>query len=491
MGIAEKIDDFISIFSPMTALKRKSARTAYNKVPTWRNSADWMPIDGKGEQLNAPSRDLARRKARDLERNSLVVNAVINAMTRNVVGKGFNLQVRSSNKAWNNQVEALWKDWCRPGNCEITGKFSLKDVLKLIERRKLVDGGMIVLKTYEKDAKVPYKLQLIEVDDLNSGGLIQADNGNMIVNGIEVNKFGKPIAYYMKQACYDNFNQSEPQRFDAKDVFFLVNHTRPTELREMSPMANSLSDIHDLDEFMEAVAFKEKTAAAIVAWITTPKDVGMSIGRSMVNDVNTPPPPQEERIKPGSAKRLNPGEDVKPMIPNGQVSELNSYNTITQRNVAAGKGLSYEMVSRDVSQVTYSSARQNLIEDWKTIEEEQTYLIEHFLDFIFEDVVNSAILKGTLQPPRDFYSNTDYMKHEFIGVAMPWIDPQKEATANQIMLATGQITLKELYARRGKDWEEELEQLSQEQEMLQKAGLAQQKGDDGNGENNGSENNDD
>ena len=83
------------------------------------------------------------------------------------------------------------------------------------------------------------------------------------------------------------------------------------------------------------------------------------------------------------------------------------------------------------------------------------------------------------------------MKHEFIGVAMPWIDPQKEATANQIMLSTGQITLKELYARRGKDWEDELEQLAQEQELLQKAGLVQQKGDDGDGENNGSENNDD
>ena len=59
------------------------------------------------------------------------------------------------------------------------------------------------------------------------------------------------------------------------------------------------------------------------------------------------------------------------------------------------------------------------------------------------------------------------------------------------MLSTGQITLKELYARRGKDWEDELEQLAQEQELLQKAGLVQQKGDDGNGENNGSENNDD
>ena len=63
--------------------------------------------------------------------------------------------------------------------------------------------------------------------------------------------------------------------------------------------------------------------------------------------------------------------------------------------------------------------------------------------------------------------------------------------ANQIMLSTGQITLKELYARRGKDWEDELEQLAQEQELLQKAGLVQQKGDDGDGENNGSENNDD
>lgn len=103
--------------------------SAYESVPTWRNSSDWLPTDGKGEAINAPSRDLARSKARHLERNSELVNSILNAFERNVVGKGFNLQVRTDDAEWNNEVEDLWAEWCRPGNCDVTGRFCMTEIL--------------------------------------------------------------------------------------------------------------------------------------------------------------------------------------------------------------------------------------------------------------------------------------------------------------------------------------------------------------------------
>lgn len=148
------------------------------------------------------------------------------------------------------------------------------------------------------------------------------------------------------------------------------------------------------------------------------------------------------------------------------------------RQISAGHGLSYEMVSRDVSQVNYSSARQNLLEDWKVFEQEQQFLIDHFLDFVFEDVVLSAILSGRIpvdKVPRDFYKNTSkYLKHEFIGQGLPWIDPYKEALANKLMLETGQTNLKEIFAKKGKDWEEELDQAANEAVKKLAAGIQQE-----------------
>ena len=119
---SERIDSVIGFFSPQLALKRKAYRNAlrateaYKDVPPWRNSAGWYPTDGSAEALNSPNRDLARRKARHLERNSEIVNSILNAFERNVVGKGFNLQVRTEDQDWNNLLEELWSEFSRPGN---------------------------------------------------------------------------------------------------------------------------------------------------------------------------------------------------------------------------------------------------------------------------------------------------------------------------------------------------------------------------------------
>ena len=111
--VGERIDNAISLFFPKWGFERKQARallrvsSTYDNLPTWRGSADWMPSDGKAENLNAMDRDLARAKARHLERNSEIVNSILNALSRNVVGNGFNLQVRSANDEWKSAVEEL------------------------------------------------------------------------------------------------------------------------------------------------------------------------------------------------------------------------------------------------------------------------------------------------------------------------------------------------------------------------------------------------
>ena len=90
----------------------------------------------------------------------------------------------------------------------------------------------------------------------------------------------------------------------------------------------------------------------------------------------------------------------------------------------------------------------------------------------------SAILSGRIpadKVPRDFYQNTSkYLKHEFIGQGLPWIDPYKEALANKLMLETGQTNLKEIFAKKGKDWEEELDQAANEAVKKLAAGIQQE-----------------
>ena len=78
-------------------------------------TGNWAPVDGSGEQVNGLSRDLVRNRARDLERNSDDVGAVIDAMERGIVGNGIQLQAKivgpdgKDDEDLNDEIEELWR----------------------------------------------------------------------------------------------------------------------------------------------------------------------------------------------------------------------------------------------------------------------------------------------------------------------------------------------------------------------------------------------
>lgn len=488
----ERLDRLIAFFNPSAGLKRMGARAqlrfaqGYEAAAPWRNSANWFPADGRAEGINRHGRRFLRAKARYLERNSEIVNSILNAYQRNTVGKGFNLQVKTDNADWNSLVEKVWREWCKPGNCDVTGQYSLTEILAMIVRRKIVDGGSVLVKTLDSKAKIPFQLQLREVDDIDAFGQIK-NGDNPIVDGIEVNAYGRPIAFYLRKYDLVTLAQIKSERIPADRVYFLFDKERPSQVREVTRLARTIEKVNDLDEFMAASLFKEKIGAAVAVYITNSNTAAGTIGRGAAAGSGKVPGGKQDalRIDMGGIKYLNPGEDVKTLVPSGQASELETFNQSLLQQIAAGQGLSYEQVTRDVSRVNYSSARQNLLEDWKVFAAEQKFLIDHFLDSVLQEVIMSAILKGYIparEVPAGFWDDPDeFLKHEFIGPTMPWIDPYKEALANQIMLDSYQMTLQEYCAKTGRDYEDVMKQITAESELKRKIAetlTPPQKGDD-------------
>lgn len=163
---------------------------------------------------------------------------------------------------------------------------------------------------------------------------------------------------------------------------------------------------------------------------------------------------------------LQPGEDVKAVNPSNTGSSAKDFITSQLRLVGSGQGLSYEAISRDMSQVNYSSARQGLLEDQKTYKEMQDFLIDHFLNEVYEEFLNAAILNKNINI-KDFYKNKrKYLKHNWIPAGWGWIDPLKEVKANQTAIDSNIDTLARVCAERGEDWREVIEQRARETEYL-------------------------
>ena len=141
-----------------------------------------------------------------------------------------------------------------------------------------------------------------------------------------------------------------------------------------------------------------------------------------------------------------------------------------QRLIGGGQGISYETAARDMSETTYSSARQASIEDEATFGEE-IELLQDVMSEIYETFLISAILAGKITIP-DFWEHKElYLGHEWVASPKKWIDPKKESEANATALQSGQKTFKQIAAEQGVDWKRQLEDMAEVQEYAAQLGV--------------------
>lgn len=473
------LDRAIGLLSPEWAYKRASWRTAlernfYDSGSSNRPNGQWTTVNATAEQTDQGQRDIIRARARDLERNSDIAESILGPMERNVVGTGIRVQAKvqkedgTEDEELNQKIEELWEEWCRARNCDITGQQSFTEMQAMAIRRLVVDGGIIFVKVYTKDGIVPFSLQAREVDELDTSmNSIPGARGNRVVSGVEMNEYNKPVAYWLKKYTPDGFWTGQSERISAERVIFPWKKNRPTQIREMSPLAKTLPRVRDVNEFVEAVSVKERILACLAVFVTKVAPAG--IGRNVKVDQQSGY--QTKSISPGMIHDLQPGESITPVNPSGQSSNAKDFISIQQRLAGAGQGLSYEAISRDMSQVNYSSARQGLLEDQRTYSMWQQFLTEHFCKEVYTEFLISAVIAKKLDI-KDFWQNKQkYLRHKWISPGWSWIDPLKETNANQKALDSGQNTLERICAEQGLDWKDVAKQRAKEIKTFRELGI--------------------
>lgn len=470
------LDSVIFFLSPIRGAKREAWRRYGEEIRHYdagdygRLNSGWYATNSSGEMTDRMYRATVRARARDLERNSDIMNSVTGAYKRNVIGSGFQLQANTGDQKKNKELENLWSKWCKARNCDVTGTQSLNQILRMAVVRKKIDGGILFVKRYTKEGIVPFQLQMMEVDELDSMISTPANSKNRIVGGIEYNQYNKPVAYYFRQYGIDGFSIGETVKIPAKDVIFYFSKRRPSQIREMSDMTPTVTRIRDTNEFMTAVSVKERIAACLSVFIKKSLPP-IGIGRAGSNAANAGQHSYDGKtLTPGMIKELNAGDEVQVVNPTGQAIDATSYTKLQQRLIGSGQGLSYEATSRDMSETNYASARQGMIEDEMTYQEEEEAILE-IMDEIYETFVISCVLAGNISLNNFWNKKDDYMKHGWVKQPKKWIDPLKESSATKTALNTGQKTYKQIAAEAGKDWRQQIDDTAEVIEYARQKGV--------------------
>lgn len=464
------LDNMIGWLSPAAGYRREAYRKALEEARSYdaanyeRLNANWRVLNESAEMTDRYDRETIRARARDLERNSDIMNSVTGAYKRNVFGAGYRLRANSGDEKIDQQIEKMWKIWCKKKNCDVTCTQNFNAMMRMAIQRKKIDGGILFLKRYTKDAFLPFQLQLLEVDELDSTSITPKQKGNKVVGGVEYNSYNRPVGYFIRQYDIDGITITDPIYIKADDIIFYFTKKRPSQIREISDMTPTITRIRDTNEFMRAVSVKERILACLSVFIkrALPQS-GIGVGRgSSLGDAGESRQYnyQGKMLTPGMIQYLNPGDEAQAITPTGQATDAAGYIKQEIRLIGSGQGLSYETTSRDMSQSNYSSARQAMIEDDLTYAEEKDQLID-IMDEIYESFVEALVLSGKIAI-RDFWGNKEaYLEHSWIQAPKRWIDPAKEANANKTALNTGQKTWADLASENGKDWKEQIDEIAE------------------------------
>ncbi len=472
------IDNIVGAFSPKVACEREAWRRQLDEMKNYdagtygRRNANWYAFNESAEMTDRYNRDVIRARARDLERNSDIAQSVIRAYRRNVIGKGFTLQAKTPKPEINKQLEALWKQWCKAVNCDVTGTQNFNQMCRMSIDRIKVDGGILFIKRYTNEGIVPFQLQAIEVDELDTTQTAPKKVGNKVVGGIEYNGYNKAIGYYIKQYDIEGYQIKDAVYVPAKDVIFIFTKHRPSQVREISDLAPTISRIRDINEFVTAVSVKERIAACLAVFIKKALPNGNAFGRNTVTmGADGKVDYTGKSLTPGMIKEMGPGDEIQVVDPKSAANDATGFLKLQYGLIGAGQGLSYEATSRDMSQTNYASARQGNIEDECTYAEEVELLQERFMAEVYETFVISCYLAGAVNMPGFWDKKAEYLAHEWVAAPKKWIDPAKESTANMVALKTGQKTFKQIAAENGKDWKAQIDDMAEVLEYGKERGI--------------------
>jgi len=469
MGVRSAILGWLQRGTPEQA--KPVRRRMYEGAKFSRLTADWVTGNTSADSEVYGSAQKLRDRARQLCRDNDYARQALRAIEGNVVGQGipFQAQVRMQrgggrlDATINDQIELAWKRWTKARYCHTGGKLTFHDIERLVIRACAESGEVFVrvVKQSFGGSPVPLALEVLEADLLDDGLNGRSQQGNEIRMGVEVDTWGRPVAYHFLAYHPGDYQFSNQQistqrhkRVPAEEVIHLYRTERPGQTRGVTWFASAIQRLHHLQGYEQAEVVRARASSALMGFITSPE------GELQGDEVY-----QGERVssfEPGVFKYLAPGESVSvPQLdaPDGQ---FEPFLRAMLRAMAAGVGCSYETVSRDFSQTNYSSSRLSLLEDrdhWRIL---QNWLIENLHQRVFEVWLDMAVLSGAL-PLANYEIQADrYKAVRWMPRGWAWVDPAKEVEAYASAVRNGFKTLSEVVAEQGGDIEELMQARRQE-----------------------------
>jgi len=462
---ANALDRLIGVFSPATALRRIVDRTRLQRAYEAASPRDsWRPrrLGASAQADHMADATLLRGKARSLVQNVPYIATSLDALVANVIGTGITPRFTGPQADTLNQ---LWKAWVDV--CDADGRLDFYGQLAVAYRAMEQDGEVLLRlrpRRIEDGLPAPLQTQLLEIDWLDStrntgrsgGGSDGAAPGNTIVEGIEYDGIGRVAAYWLWDQHPGDMTllrgtRTFSRRIPAASIIHLFDPKRPGQARGITRLAPVIARTRDTQLLEDAHLARKNLEARLSVLVSGDASLlanefqeGSTSATGAASATVARATGDLGELASGSITELPAGsavEFIDPKATPGHVEDIKHHLHI----ITAALGVTYEMATGDMTEVNFSSARVRGLDVRRGFEHTQwMVIIPRYCRPIADAFVRAAKDAGKVPERLQYGVEYDCPKWDYI-------NPEQEAAADALQIATGLSSLSAKLRARGEN----------------------------------------
>lgn len=447
---------------------------------TGSRSRNWNP-SGAGPNSAATSNlSTIRRRARDAVRNDPWAKVAVTRWVSNVVGTGIQPYPRHPDKGVRQALKELWIDW--EADADADGRLSFYGLQVLAVRAIFTDGEALARirhRRLQDGLAVPLQIQTLESDFLPVEHSMSLAGGHEVVNGVEFNVIGQRVGYHLwsrhPSEMHGGLSQ-QLRRVNADQVVHAYPVLRAGQVRGVSELATVLLRLKTLDNFDDAVAFRQEVSNLFSGYVVRKDDEfgdidptkEAPVGEEMGVDYDGTP---IIGMEPGSITDLPYGTDVKFSTPPGAPDNYAEFMRQQLMAAFASVGIPYELATGDLRNVSDRTLRVIVNEFHRLIEQFQwTVFIHQWCRPIWNAWIDAVALSGSI--PMRYLDQIKYRRVLWVPEGWPYFNPVQDVKANTDAIRAGLISRTAVILAQGEDPEEVMEQIGSDNKQADELGLS-------------------
>lgn len=510
---------------PPAASAVAAGGVAYDGASKIDRLSMWRPPLRSADADLLPVKDELDARALDTLRNDAYVAGGAAIRKDSIVGSRFLLNAKPEIKILFGEDDEVWETEAQE---EIETKFTLfaesdRHYPDAARRKTLTDmvrlavgvhlgGGEVLASAEWFDDGRPFAsaMQMIDTARLSDPRDRLFGLGDRRVRkGVEIDTYGAPIAYYIRNAHPSDYRFGSLLNPDAMTwkrvparkpwgramILHIFEEKQPGQSRGVAEIVTALSEMRMTKHFRKTELERAVVAATYAASIESeiPDDVRGALGAD-AGDGNATTAWMNDYLAAISeyssgAKNLHmdgakipifaPGTKLKIQNPGANSPSGDKFEQSLLRYIAAALNVSYEQLSRDYTKTNYSSARASIGEAQKSMMSIKRIVAEKTANFMYRLWLEEAINYNELECFKrrnlpKFYEGLNaeaYSACEWIGAGQGQIDPLKETQASVLKIKAGLSTKEiEIAKSHGGDWRKIARQIARERALDAKYG---------------------